>query len=350
METRPSFVDYPEYLICPITLDIFLDPVLVITANPKSSGRTFEREMIEHEITKNGKCPLTQEEIIIYTSNRLALAAVADYLKSNPSATKDRYQLGSYGKPKKSSADLATLIMAREEIFVEKKKQEEEDSSLAWILQNEILSRNIVKEEDRHGSNFVSHTYIQEKAIREAMLESRNQFRKENSKIVKSFSNLGFFARMNCSIPLEGINAEFRTNLLNQIHELHSILIALNSFKEKKDKQNKMDAKFNNTIIEAGPINDAMFAVLQAASESLQQLDVQIIKKAREQYLNQYDLVNGIVISNLSINGNNNLYMFARKSEIVAKQPGYLVNEVVKQTEGFLEHILNNQKKSFYAP
>merc|ERR1711924_196585 len=44
----------PDHLLCPITLDLFDDPVI------SPWGHTFERRTIEREISRTGTCPLTK--------------------------------------------------------------------------------------------------------------------------------------------------------------------------------------------------------------------------------------------------------------------------------------------------
>ena len=47
----------PRHLTCPITLDLFADPVIT------PHGHTFERGAIEREIDRSGRCPLTKQPL-----------------------------------------------------------------------------------------------------------------------------------------------------------------------------------------------------------------------------------------------------------------------------------------------
>ncbi|MBF5060137.1 U-box domain-containing protein, partial [Candidatus Neptunochlamydia vexilliferae] len=49
--------NYPEDLICPLTLDLFTDPVIT------PDGHTFEREAIELHLTNSPTCPLTRKPL-----------------------------------------------------------------------------------------------------------------------------------------------------------------------------------------------------------------------------------------------------------------------------------------------
>ncbi|WP_194847733.1 U-box domain-containing protein [Candidatus Neptunochlamydia vexilliferae] len=49
--------DYPDDLLCPLTLDLFKDPVIT------NDGHTFEREAIEMHLKNSSTCPLTRKSL-----------------------------------------------------------------------------------------------------------------------------------------------------------------------------------------------------------------------------------------------------------------------------------------------
>ena len=66
-----------ESLICPITLELFRDPVLA------QDGHTYERQAIENWIRRNGTSPLTRQELSLehLYPNHLVKKLVADFEK-----------------------------------------------------------------------------------------------------------------------------------------------------------------------------------------------------------------------------------------------------------------------------
>ena len=54
----------PETLLCPITLDLFEDPVI------DDHGHTFERSAIEQHLQQSDHCPLNRESIFSLSPNR----------------------------------------------------------------------------------------------------------------------------------------------------------------------------------------------------------------------------------------------------------------------------------------
>ena len=66
-----------ESLICPITLELFRDPVLA------QDGHTYERQAIENWIQRNGTSPLTRQELSLehLYPNHLVKKLVADFEK-----------------------------------------------------------------------------------------------------------------------------------------------------------------------------------------------------------------------------------------------------------------------------
>ncbi len=71
----------PEYFMCPVSMDIMLDPVLT------PNGVSYERVFIEQHIQKNGPVdPLTRQKLTIdmLRPNNGLKAAIRDFLDQNP--------------------------------------------------------------------------------------------------------------------------------------------------------------------------------------------------------------------------------------------------------------------------
>lgn len=85
-------VDHPGYLLCPVTLSIFNEPVTVMP-----SGITYEWETIKEVISlaraagKKPLCPKTREPIYGYVKAFQIDEAVSKYLQDHPDAKSDQY-------------------------------------------------------------------------------------------------------------------------------------------------------------------------------------------------------------------------------------------------------------------
>ena len=78
-------VKEPDHLLCPITHDMFRDPVMVM-----ESGHTYERKAIEEHLQNHGTDPLTRYRIRgAPVTNRNARNAVQAWLDENPGVTPD---------------------------------------------------------------------------------------------------------------------------------------------------------------------------------------------------------------------------------------------------------------------
>ena len=49
--------DHPAYLVCPITQELFVDPVTT------AHGQTFDRSALERAVAANPACPLTRQPL-----------------------------------------------------------------------------------------------------------------------------------------------------------------------------------------------------------------------------------------------------------------------------------------------
>ena len=78
-------VEEPDHLLCPITHEMFRDPVMVM-----ESGHTYEREAIERHFREHGTDPLTRDRIRgAPVTNRNTRNAVQAWLDENPRITPD---------------------------------------------------------------------------------------------------------------------------------------------------------------------------------------------------------------------------------------------------------------------
>ena len=77
-------VEEPDHLRCPITHEMFRDPVVL------QSGHTYEREAIEQHLRNDRTDPLTRARIgTAPVTNRIARNAVQAWLDENPGVTPD---------------------------------------------------------------------------------------------------------------------------------------------------------------------------------------------------------------------------------------------------------------------
>ncbi len=75
-----------QYLICPITLELFSDPVIA------QDGNTYERKAITQWINQYGTSPITKKPLIInqLTPNHTVKDAVKVFTQQNPKANTNR--------------------------------------------------------------------------------------------------------------------------------------------------------------------------------------------------------------------------------------------------------------------
>lgn len=77
-----------EDLICPITKQIFLDPVMA------SDGKLYERQILEKWMNDYDCCsPLTKEDIKFYSSSTIVKNMITYLLEMNPNLKEDQYEL-----------------------------------------------------------------------------------------------------------------------------------------------------------------------------------------------------------------------------------------------------------------
>ena len=76
-------VEEPGHLMCPITHEMFRDPVVLV-----ESGHTYEREAIERCLREHGTDPLTRNRIVtLPVTNMNTRTAVQAWLDENPGIT-----------------------------------------------------------------------------------------------------------------------------------------------------------------------------------------------------------------------------------------------------------------------
>ena len=76
---NPADVPIPDEFICPITQEVFKDPVM------DNMGRTFERNAILEWLSENGTCPMSREprRAFNYIPNPTMKAKVRVWMKQN---------------------------------------------------------------------------------------------------------------------------------------------------------------------------------------------------------------------------------------------------------------------------
>ena len=106
---KPQVLVEPKELqkfICPITLDVFKDPVT------DNHGHTFEEEAIKEHLQKDAKCPLNREPIQTLSPNLLIKETIESYQKQDPIPTFDLFQKEN---PKLAKSNLETAQAHLEE-------------------------------------------------------------------------------------------------------------------------------------------------------------------------------------------------------------------------------------------
>ena len=83
MSEKRKREDYPNYLKCPLTLDIFREPVIA------SDGHTYEKDAITEYLKSNQRSPMTRQPINEnLITNRKILDVINDYYKKNQNENK----------------------------------------------------------------------------------------------------------------------------------------------------------------------------------------------------------------------------------------------------------------------
>ena len=91
-------VEEPGHLMCPITHEMFRDPVVLV-----ESGHTYEREAIERCLREHGTDPLTRDRIgAAPVTNRAMRNAVEAWLNENPCITPDGWKSREMPPPQRA--------------------------------------------------------------------------------------------------------------------------------------------------------------------------------------------------------------------------------------------------------
>ena len=97
-------VEEPDHLLCPITREMFRDPVMVM-----ESGHTYERKAIEQHLQNDRTDPVTRYRIRASpVTNRIARNAVQAWLDENPSVTPDGWTTREMPPPQPRGATTST--------------------------------------------------------------------------------------------------------------------------------------------------------------------------------------------------------------------------------------------------
>ena len=91
----------PDHLLCPITREMFRDPVFLV-----GSGHTYERKAIEQHLRNDRTDPLTRARIgTAPVTNRIARNAVQAWLDENPGVTPDGWTSREMPPPQPRGAE-----------------------------------------------------------------------------------------------------------------------------------------------------------------------------------------------------------------------------------------------------
>ena len=101
---RRMLQEEPDHLLCPITREMFRDPVMVM-----ESGHTYERKAIEQHLQNDCTDPVTRYRIgVVPVTNRIARNAVQAWLDENPSVTPDGWTTREMPPPQPRGATTST--------------------------------------------------------------------------------------------------------------------------------------------------------------------------------------------------------------------------------------------------
>lgn len=333
---------HPDYLVCPLSQQIFLNPV---TALP--SGHTYEREMLEEHIKsakKRGEiatCPLTRQEITGYVTTWSIKCAVDQYLMSNSQAKTDVYQpfatQTSNSPPTKHLLPEPTPELSQ----TNHSEQIEADEKLARELQREIEERDRerqLREERTRRSNDAFRAHQTRRA-------AEQQREREKARVDQHI------AMPDHKITLYGHERKERETL---IQDIKNLIFAL-GFEQGPHSQGTITNPsllffaFIETIflpsqpwqkikIQEGPKSETMYAVLKAAIQALEEINKEILNQAIEASAHTHDLVKTKFGGQISLS-NGGYAKLARMMGTVNDQPGYLVDQILARVNYMLNQL-----------
>lgn len=337
---------HPNYLVCPLTGQIFLNPVIVTP-----SGHTFEQEYVEKLIAlakQQGKvatCPLTRQEITGYVIAWSIKAAVQQYLESTPEAKIDLYNNAT------NTSDNAPLPNSLPETTSESphanhSEQMQADERLARELQREM------EDSDRERRLREERTRRSNEAFR-ARQERRaaeQQRERERARSVQQITHRQARPEDH-KIALYGEEKEKRNTL---IQDIKNLIYAL-GFEEGPRSQGTItnpsllafalietiflpSQPWQKIKIQDGPKSAIMHTVLKAAIQALEEINKEVLNQAIEASAHTHDLVKTKFGGEVSLS-NGGYAKLALMAGTVNGQPGYLVDQILARVNYMLNQL-----------
>jgi len=336
---------HPNHLLCPITLRIFLEPVIVLPG-----GIVYELEAIHTWIdlakskNKVALCPQTNLPISGYIAAYNTIAAVDEYLKVNPEAKVDQYI---------KSSD--TLCLPKKAIEVDYKH----DAAKPVVQLRH--ANDFINEEDRiaidaaqaeldrlpspaSGARSVSDNHLE--LLWEERMPHRHFLQMERPVTVVQ--------RQRNPVELNFINKRKRAKLIREIQDLSDALGLGHLYGAPTDTSmfpSLHRAAINKIRVDTGPRDYlSMRGVLEAAVTSLKELNPEVLSRARDKFRRKFDCVWVSNIYLISL-GSVDQFMFDEVIEDVKFQPGFLIFKLLSKVDLYLvkaceRNITDNQQQS----
>ncbi|STX52079.1 U-box domain [Legionella busanensis] len=335
----------PDYLVCPITKLIFLEPIIVVP-----SGKCYEKEVIDRllqEAAKVGKpllCPLTGIPIKEYVQGYNIESAVEDYLNLYPNASNRQYlrednKIEDNKAATSDNSEQNNDVQSPSVIEPDISQQITEDTVLARAMQESPPSSKLQRTQE-----FENH----QRLIRS--VEALHQQRQREQRTQQRQSTTSNSRQSNYNVLTETEKKAYDV----LITDIQNLIYAL-GFEKGPRPRGKIDnfsrlffAGIESDFLEPlpwqkikvapGPKPQTIYNVLKAAISSLKDMDPRVLENSKAQYKGEYDRVKNILGGQLSLN-QNSYDLFAKTMGPIKNQPGYLANQILKQVSEMHECI-----------
>jgi U-box domain len=323
--------EVPKYLICPITLLIFLEPVTVLP-----TGHIYEKELID-ALLKEGKqqgkevlCPLARLPINGYVTAWNVKSMVDDYLKLNPNAHNQQYvreKQNSLANNKNVNTNNTIIRDIESDLLLARELQQLE---LEQHERQRLEQQRIEREKERERQS--------QEAFRQLQITEKRKQEESKSKVKLDFSQQKIRDALIEDTQNLIYALKFETGPLpkGRIDNFALLFFALieQAFLEPLPWQ--------KIKVHPGPRPLAMYEVLKAAIRALKETNPQILERAKTQYSGQYELVKTWLGGEKTLE-NSGYAHFAQFMGTVSGQPGDHIYRLLAKIEPFLQEVCPQQ-------